>query len=450
MKKTSTTFLCLSMILLNCLIFSCVNENHPKKSNSLFQIHYHSKKNWPKNVSELISFDYNHDKKMDFFLVPLELSKQIKGSEKHVSLFPILNSGKGVLKHDKELMIENNQFVHIRHWQTVDLNNNGHKDLLITDHGTDKPPFQGGYSKAYTIKGKQLINLNLPLPKMFTFHICATLEKDGPLLYVSNLDAGDISTKKTGDSVPPFFLKKINSVWTKMIYSLPATYRNFVQEGLACSLVDMNKDGLADLVLGSNDGSGHTARDHLLLQSTDKKFKIENPNSFPIRSKTKEHWGTSSIDVADLNNDGNLDTLHLSHNKSFTRGKLQVFINDGKNKFQEIPLSNNDDQFDFYWYHWLKTADLNKDGWLDIILLPKPTRNLNLASTNKSKLINHSLVIYINEKNNTFKRHDINKEELNNHYFVGFSIIDYDEDDDLDIIGFTYGAGYYLLENIIK
>jgi hypothetical protein len=405
--------------------FSCHKEEI-----EYFKIKHHPRSNWPSHIFEVISFDYNQDGRNDLILAPYVTPPN------NSQLVAIKNNGSGDLRKDTNLNIKNNHFKHIRNYVVADLNNDGIKELIISDHGEDVAPFPGGFSKIYSIHKNNLESRNLAPHKMFTFEICAAdLDNDKDIdLYISNIDAGA--------SPPPFFYINKNKGFISKKNLLPLSYNSFSKTGLACAFEDINNDNRIDLILGSNVGDGHSKQDQVLLQDKNGLFGLQDKILFPERSNSNEQWATSSITVADLNNDSYPDTVHLSHNESFNKGNIQIFINSKGHSFIENSYKIKLDKFTDYWFHSSKIVDINNDGLLDIIILPKLT-----TSTKKS--INFSLLVLINQNKAQFKEIRLNKSLFNNKHFVGFTVEDYDKDTDLDIMAIT-DDGYYLLENQTK
>src|SRR6185369_2070663 len=128
----------------------------------------------------------------------------------------------------------------------------------------------------------------------------------------------------------------------------------------AISVLDLNNDGVLDLVVVQDDGR--------IMRLSDKDHgagwdiaEVINTNSSPERT---------TLRVADLDNNGGLDLILMP--------AARIWLNDGNGKFTELNNTLFPDRvFD--------VADLNNDGHLDLLALSKdgqPQQAINQGTKN--------------------------------------------------------------------
>jgi tetratricopeptide (TPR) repeat protein len=125
----------------------------------------------------------------------------------------------------------------------------------------------------------------------------------------------------------------------------------------ALNVLDVNNDGVLDLIVVQNDGS--------IMRLSDKDHGAGWESSELINNAKVDG---AILRVADLDNNGSLDLLLLPETK--------IWLNDGNGKFTE--LNNVPD-------HVFDVVDLNNDGRLDLLGLSnegKPQQAINQSSKN--------------------------------------------------------------------
>jgi Tfp pilus assembly protein PilF len=134
----------------------------------------------------------------------------------------------------------------------------------------------------------------------------------------------------------------------------------------ALNVLDINNDGVFDLVVVQNDGS--------IMRLSDKDHGAGWESSELIN--TNANLGANILRVADLDNNGGLDLLLMPFSKD--GDKTRIWLNDGNGKFTELNNSSFPElAFD--------VADLNNDGRLDLLALSKegqPQQAINQGTKN--------------------------------------------------------------------
>lgn len=126
-------------------------------------------------------------------------------------------------------------------------------------------------------------------------------------------------------------------------------------------LVDVNRDGILDLVAAINDGDdgGESAVYHSYLSVR----HGLGDGTFSEESTLSLHGEiTEAIELADLNNDGILDLIATGRNNSDV-GELRIHLGNGDGTFGGGEVSGAEP----FNSHELQVKDLNNDGNLDIV-----------------------------------------------------------------------------------
>lgn len=267
---------------------------------------------------------------------------------------------------------------HGRQIVIADFNGDGCDDAYIPDTGNDAPPHPG-YPNTLILSapGGRLVDASASIPYQSAFThsgTAADINGDGHVdIYEGNLCCGEAQQPRvllndgTGkfsvaDGLLPPELFGLDAIDNLKDYNLPSdAYRPY-----SSRLVDVNGDGLPDLVLGSGD---HTSNSLLLLNSGGGHFRVA-PDAIPPKPFDISAMA-NGIGSGDLNGDGFTD-LVLAYTKGtpyYEGSYLQILINDGTGRFRDETQAwlPQDQANTDTWVAFVEIADINGDGRLDIL-----------------------------------------------------------------------------------
>ena len=250
-----------------------------------------------------------------------------------------------------------------------DFNRDGRQDIFIATHGYDAPPF-GGETNVLLLSNPDGTytdrSATLPQAPDFSHSACVgDINGDGYLdIYVGNV----------GGSNPPvgpyFLMGREDGTFAQKTTGLPPQIRNMQGElFFSCLLVDVDRDGHLDLVLGVvpssyfdsivlfNDGAGD--------------FTLRPRYVLPLGPLARENYVIPDIVSLDINRDGRPDLILLSSARQTATGfGLQVLINHGDGTFvdETTRLGPSTSRPAGPWYPFVNLADFNGDGWEDLYL----------------------------------------------------------------------------------
>ncbi len=225
---------------------------------------------------------------------------------------------------------------HARHMLLEDIDGDAAKEVIIADHGTDKPPFPGA---APLILRKnngrwQYDERSKTLGKDFTFNVAALNFAGTQALYKANV---------FGKS--PFFYALEKGGWVDRSNLLPPDLGPHKLCLMTAVAEDFDRDGVRDLFLGGCDTPGNKPEQghDRILTLRKGKFILLPADTIPPRRESRS-WGTVFAKTFDENEDGKPDLLTAVHDLGFHRWKIVIYRNESRPgivRFSdyELPLS---------------------------------------------------------------------------------------------------------------
>jgi len=338
-------------------------------------------------------FDSNNDRKKDFI---------ISGAEPGYAGFSALyeNSGSEFIQNG------NIAFPKLIYSSitTADLDKNGFSDILITGNATDEnagPIFLIYYNNG---DGSYTVNANSGIsPANFGSIQVADFNNDGLNDILVNGQMGN-------DYISKIYAQGENGTFTEQPAGLMATYFS------ATKVFDANLDGLQDILI-TGFSTNYIPETKLFLNQGNFEFTENNSDLQAVYF--------SSIDTADLNNDGYPDLLITGMNNTYA-ASTTLYLNDGNGNFTVL-----ESDITGVYSGASRFADYDKDGLVDIFIM-----GVNADGSNTAKF-------YKNEGNLTFVEDTETSESVSGLNMSKAEFADYDNDGDLDLltVGFNGSIG---------
>lgn len=338
-------------------------------------------------------FDSNNDRKKDFI---------ISGAEPGYSGFTSLyqNTGSEFIQN-VEISFPKMIYSAIA---TADLDKNGFSDIIITGTITDEnagPVFLIYYNNgdgSYTVNADSGIS-----PANFGSLQAADFNNDGLIDIFVNGQMGS-------NYVSKMYAQEENATFTEQPAGLMATYFS------ATKVFDANLDGLPDLLI-TGFSTNYIPETKLFLNQGNFEFTENNSDLQAVYF--------SSIDTADLNNDGYPDLLITGMNSAYA-ASTTIYTNDGNGNFTILEA-----ELTGVYSGAARFADYDNDGLTDIFIM-----GVNANASNTAKF-------YRNEGNLVFAEDTETSESISGLNMSKAEFADYDNDGDMDllIVGFSGTIG---------
>ncbi|MBI5278822.1 MAG: VCBS repeat-containing protein [Burkholderiales bacterium] len=257
----------------------------------------------------------------------------------------------------------------------ADFNGDGITDVFIPDFGPDHVPFPGGQNRIFISAGGKLADQSAQLIQALTF--------------AHGVSIGDVD----GNGSPDILVNGINDRYDDVVFSdgaggvqtttnlFPAatqTHDGRPRDHTWSYVGDLNADGMADVVLGVNQGTGPS---YVVLASAPGEFEASGLRALPGSGVPEEM--VIAISALDLNGDGRQDlVMSITNGDGYVEGStdtifhsesyMQILVNQGNGSFTDETQSRfaqGTRDLEGAWIKFLDIADFNGDGCDDILVI---------------------------------------------------------------------------------
>lgn len=245
------------------------------------------------------------------------------------------------------------QFVHARNFAHANISD-GKNILAVADHGYDFPPFPGARPGLVWSANSEW--QYKPISEDKSFYFAAAISdkslKDKKLLVFTSMSSTQNQIFSVDDNLS---FESLPNAWPE---ELP------VGSYLSAVFADLDNDQRDELVLGSR-----APREHDVICRFENGRLVMTEQSLP--RKLNAGWETVQVLPVSLQNNGLLDLVTLNHSAEINRGSLEVYRNLGNLEFDRYPLDQKIlslSQVKGRWLHSVQAADLNGNGFMDLIV----------------------------------------------------------------------------------
>ena len=245
---------------------------------------------------------------------------------------------------------------HARKSIVSDFNNDGLQDIFVFDHGYDANPFPGSQPKLILQNAVGSFTWS-KLTDQTGFHhggAAADIDNDGDIdIFVGGFD-------------PFFFVNDGNATFTKT----DNRFDNSMAKIFAAELIDVDKDGFVDLLIGAHERDGD--KTSVYWGSTTGSYSTSSRMVIPAVT----YFGAIlDFDAEDVDGDGDRDLIVNRTRdgddgvaKGFYQGRtVQLLLNNGSRSFTDVTATNIDypgGDADS-WFPWIRAQDIDSDGDID-------------------------------------------------------------------------------------
>ncbi len=240
---------------------------------------------------------------------------------------------------------------HARKSIVSDFNNDGLQDIFVFDHGYDANPFPGSTPKLIIQDSKGSFSWT-KLEEVGFFHGGASADIDND---------GDIDIFVGGHD-PFFYINDGLANFTKV----EDRYDQSVSKVFIAELIDVDKDGYPDLLVGAHEQDGDNTS--IYWGSSKGSYSKSLRTVIP----EVDAYGTIlDFDAEDLDGDGDKDLVVNrtgGGNSNFYVGRrMQLLIHDGNRNFTDNTSQIDNPGLDTEsWFPWVRLQDIDNDNDIDI------------------------------------------------------------------------------------
>jgi len=295
--------------------------------------------------------DINHDGKIDVFLSAGDATTN------RTPVQVLMNNGSNIFSAQTASVITNVEpgVVHPRKALTGDYNGDGWPDVFVIGHGYDQPPFPGEYPLLFLSNGNGTLRYVSGFESLVGFHhggASADIDADG-----------DIDIFVADNNAPFFLINDGHGNLTKDTSRLTTEING--KPFFTAELIDIDKDGYVDLIVGGHEHEGMPTT--IYWGSSSGTYKPANKTVLPAVSG----WGVVlDFAVEDINGDGLKDLIiNRTGSTNFYVGRyIQILRQTAIRHFSDETASRLTMYTTLSWFPWLRVQDIDGDGYPDIFI----------------------------------------------------------------------------------
>ena len=338
--------------------------------------------------SQFKTGDFNGDGYADYLLVT-----QVGFGSEVAPSFVALGNGKGQFTESNLSIFGQTPMVVAGGGRTLtlDLNRDNITDIVQLDFGLDAPPYPGGLNHIYlsSTKDKKLVDVSGKIEQSVSLNHAASagdMNGDGyPDLLINSISQGN-----------QYYLNDAQGNFKLRQDLIPRPTKNgLVLTATSSGTIDANQDGYLDWVIGRWEVDNSISASQILINDGKADFTKTTPILLPASVVPKEI--ILDAKEIDINKDGLPDLMlsithgggsASSHDEAYyNTAYIQLLINQGNGQFKDetalrLP-SDLANQLKKSWYMSLDAVDFNHDGYVDIMAHGANNKSVSIVLMNQ-------------------------------------------------------------------
>lgn len=269
----------------------------------------------------------------------------------------------GSYVYDNSFFNTPSSLIHARKALVGDYNGDKKPDVFVTGHGYDQPPFPGEYVQLLMSNSSGQYDLKGFDSKIGFYHGACSGDIDNDR---------DLDIFVLGGNVSYFLIND-----GKGNFSISTDQIDINQLGgqYHCELLDIDKDGYLDLIIGGHEMDlGNTTK--IFWGNSSYRFNVSNKTDLP----TVDNYGViTDLDIADLDSDGKNEIIVTRTGGKWINNILNYFYKgwyiqiiklNGRSAVDKttelIELNSKDYLSNNNWITWVRVEDYDNNGKLDL------------------------------------------------------------------------------------